>query len=272
MLSKLLKHEFQATGRFMWVIYAAMLALSVGANVSFRLMDLDHSNRILNAIAVLLMIAWVLALVIGGVMIIVLLIQRFYKNLLTDEGYLMFTLPATAHQLVLSKLIVAVVWFLVTIVAYALCVFVAVFENLMLRDMVDFFRMVFQHMTARYALNGTAIIVEVLVLLFVGIASSCLQFYSAMAIGYGFTNHKALWSVVFYFLMQFILQVISTVVLVATDFLAPVQTVVAGVTRNLTGMQIWHLGMLSTIAVMLVISVVFYIITVLNLQKRLNLA
>lgn len=272
MLSKLLKHEFQATGRFMWVIYAAMLALSVGANVSFRLMDMDKSYRILNAVAVLLMIAWVLSLVIGMTMTIVLLVKQFHKNLLTDEGYLMFTLPTTVHQLVLSKLIAAVVWLMVTIVVLLLCVFVAVFENVILRDMVDFIRMVFREMTVRYALNGTAIVLEVLVLLFVGIASSCLQFYSAMAIGYGFTNHKALWSVVFYFLMQFILQVITTVVMIATDFLAPVQTVVAGVTRNLTGMQIWHLGMLSSIAVTLVIGVVFYIITVINLQKRLNLA
>ena len=33
MLTKLLKHEFRATARFMWVIYAAMLVLSLGSTL-----------------------------------------------------------------------------------------------------------------------------------------------------------------------------------------------------------------------------------------------
>ena len=39
----------------------------------------------------------------------VILIQRFYKNLLGSEGYLMFTLPVTVTQHLLSKTIIAVV-------------------------------------------------------------------------------------------------------------------------------------------------------------------
>lgn len=142
MLRKLLKHEFRATGRFMWVIYLAMLVLSVAANVSTRMLD-RTDNSILNGIMIMVLVAWVLALIIGGVMITVLLIQRFYKNLLTDEGYLMFTLPTTVHHLVLSKLIVTVAWFLVTMVAYVLCVFLAVVSNEMVRDILDVIRTAF---------------------------------------------------------------------------------------------------------------------------------
>ena len=41
---------------------------------------------------------------------------RFYKNLYTDEGYLMHTLPVTPRQLLVSKLTVGSLWsFLVTI-------------------------------------------------------------------------------------------------------------------------------------------------------------
>lgn len=271
MLNKLLKHEFTATGRFMWVIYAAMALLSVGANLSMRYMSGGH-NKILNAISVLVLVAWGLSLVIGVVMTIVLLVKRFHQNLLTDEGYLMFTLPGTVHQLVLSKLIAAVVWLMVTILVVILCVFIAVLENDLLRDVMDVIRYMFQEMTARTALNGTAVIVECLAALFVGCACSCLQFYSAMSLGYGFNSHKALWSVVLYFLMQFALQVIATVLMIALGNLAPVQTTVAGMVGSMNAMQTWHLGILSTIALELVVSAVFYIITVLNLQKRLNLS
>lgn len=266
MLSKLLKHEFRATGRFMWVIYLAMLVLSVAANVSMRMLA-RTDNRILEGIMIVLLVAWVLALVIGGVMITVLLIQRFYKNLLTDEGYLMFTLPTTVHQLVLSKLIVAVVWFLVTILAYVLCVFLAVVDNVVLRNMIEILRTMYESFSAHYAINGVAIVLEVLLLLVVATASSCLQFYSAMSIGYGFTNHKGLWSVVFYFVISFVLQILSTIAMVGTDLIDFGEGIL-----ELTAMQAWHLGILGTTGAMLILSAVFYIITVLNLQKRLNLS
>ncbi|MDD6023264.1 MAG: hypothetical protein PUC06_03345 [Oscillospiraceae bacterium] len=267
MLRKLLKHEFRATGRFMWVIYLAMLVLSVAANVSMRMLD-RTDNSILNGIMVMVLVAWVLTLIIGGVMITVLLIQRFYKNLLTDEGYLMFTLPTTVHHLVLSKLIVTVVWFLVTMVAYVLCVFLAVVSNEMVRDILDVVRSAFAYFSLKYAMNGVAIVLEVLLLLVVSTAVSCLQFYGAMSIGYGFTNHKGLWSVASYFVFGFVLQILAVIVTAATSIL----TVPAGFPVSLTAMQTWHLAMLGSTGAMLVLGAVFYIITVLNLQKRLNLS
>ena len=39
MLGKLLKHEFRATARVMWVIYAAMLMLSIGSHFAIRYRD-----------------------------------------------------------------------------------------------------------------------------------------------------------------------------------------------------------------------------------------
>ena len=114
MLTKLIKHEFTATGRFMWVIYAAMVLLSVAANVSIRLLDYA-GNPVVRTLAGVLIAAWGLSLFVGAISIFVLLIKRFHQNLLTDEGYLMFTLPGSVHQLVLSKLIVASVWYIVSI-------------------------------------------------------------------------------------------------------------------------------------------------------------
>ena len=49
-----------------------------------------------------------------GVMSLVVMIQRFYKNVLGDEGYLTLTLPVNVHEILWSKLIVSFVWFLAT--------------------------------------------------------------------------------------------------------------------------------------------------------------
>ena len=48
------------------------------------------------------------------------IIQRFTRNLLGREGYLMHTLPVTPAQLILSKLISSMVWLLCSILVIAL--------------------------------------------------------------------------------------------------------------------------------------------------------
>ena len=41
---------------------------------------------------------------------LIVVIQRFYKSLLGDEGYLMFTIPVKAWQNILNKLLVSMLW------------------------------------------------------------------------------------------------------------------------------------------------------------------
>ena len=65
MLGKLLKHEFRATARFMWVIYAAMLVLSIGSHFAIRYMDRPETYQILRVLAVMVTFLWVLALIFG---------------------------------------------------------------------------------------------------------------------------------------------------------------------------------------------------------------
>lgn len=268
MLTKLIKHEFTATGRFMWVIYAAMVLLSVAANVSVRLLDYA-GNSVVRTLAGILIAAWGLSLFVGTIAIFVLLIKRFHQNLLTDEGYLMFTLPANVHHLVLSKLIVASIWFIVSILVLILSVMIAVVDNEFMQVIVRGLQRMFQDLTARYALNGIAVLAEFLVLLFVSIAGSCLMFYSAMSIGYGCVNHKALKSVLAYFVMWFVMEVIGVtgLIRVGNAWFQP-----DSFWTRLTGMQATHVGMLISIGVSLVVAAVFYAITTWNLKKRLNLA
>ncbi len=268
MLRKLLKHELIATGRMMWVIYVAMAALSVAANLSMRVMSLSIADFLLVRILLtLVLVAWGFSLVLGVLATLVLMVRRFYSNLLTDQGYLMFTLPTTPHQLVLSKLIVAALWLLLSIFMVVLCLVIAFLSGGFLQEAGEILGGIFQTLTARYALNGVAIVLELLILAFVASAANILQFYSAMSLGYGFTNHKALWSVVMYFLQSFALRVISTVLLVTP--LNALSLPDGGF--PLTTMQSVHLTMLSLLGLELVFCAIFYILTVVNLQKRLNL-
>ena len=154
MLIKLLKHEFRATARIMGPLYLILLAVALGFNFSARLMD--TSNVVLNVLAALVILAYVAAIIGVFIVAFILMLQRFYKNLLGDEGYIMFTLPASVHQHVWSKLIVSAVWFIATGVVVIRSAFVAAFNVSFLTDLAGIFPKFFQQLNAYYAVPLTA--------------------------------------------------------------------------------------------------------------------
>ena len=132
MLKQLLKYEFKATKSLYFGLYLALALLSVVLGVTFRQEHaLAHSTSFQN-LEVILMIVYVSVLFAIAVLCFVSTVQRFYKNLLGREGYLMHTLPVTETQLILSKLITSMVWVLcsglVGIVCITVMVAVGVFD------------------------------------------------------------------------------------------------------------------------------------------------
>ena len=157
MLIKLMKHEFRATGRVMGPLYLVLLVTAIGANLSTRgLMEAD--NEFLNMLGGLLVVAFVFAIMGVCLMSLVLMVQRFYKNLLGDEGYVMFTLPASVHQQMWSKLIVSAVWFAATFLAVCAAVAIVAYEVGFAARVLHGLRQMFEALTAYYALNGTALV------------------------------------------------------------------------------------------------------------------
>ena len=152
MLTKLLKHEFRATARIMGPLYLILLAVALGFNFSARLMD--TRNVVLNILAALVILAYVAAIIGVFVVSFILMLQRFYKNLLGDEGYIMFTLPASVHQHVWSKLIVSAVWFIATGAVVVLSVFVAAADVSFFTDLLDVFPKLFEQLNAYYAVTA----------------------------------------------------------------------------------------------------------------------
>lgn len=119
MLGKLLKQDFRATARIMLPLYAAVPVLGLFTNLITRLCE-NQNGFLIRAIGALMSFVFSLSLIAAVVTTVVLMILRFYRNLMTDEGYLMFTLPVSTTELIFSKLIVSVVWFLGTFAVDAL--------------------------------------------------------------------------------------------------------------------------------------------------------
>ena len=269
MLRKLIKHEFRATGRVMLPLFLILLVTSVGANLSVRGM-LDTPYKVLDVLGSLLVMAFAVAIFGVCVMSVVVMVQRFYKNLLQDEGYVMMTLPVSVHQHIWSKLIVSAVWFALTIVMVCVAGLIMAFDISAIEEIGDLFRELFRYATAYYALNGTAIVAEFLVVCFLGSCAMCLHFYTALAIGHSFSGHKMAWSVAWYFIIQFAVQFVGGMLVTLLDE-SWLHHLLLGWTDNISAMASVHLGMVTVILGEVVYGAVFYILTTYFLKKRLNL-
>ena len=106
MLGKLIKYEYKATARTFIPIYIALLLVAV-INRVFRIGNIEVAWGISTIVLVGLFIGL-------GVLTIIMIIERFNKNLLGDEGYLMFTLPVKSEQLILSKLMISIIWTIIS--------------------------------------------------------------------------------------------------------------------------------------------------------------
>ena len=277
MLSKLLKHEFRATGRTMLPVYAAVVVLAVLANISIRMLLTRDVGPLLSIFFGLIVAAFVIGIIAAGIMTLVMMIKRFYTNCLKDEGYLMHTLPVSVHELVWSKMIVSVVWFAATFVVIWL---VILLTGLIQTDtsLAQFFSGFpsWAEIKAMMAEAGIRsgdlwlIGLEMLLAIIVAGLYTCLHFYAAMSLGHMFAKDKILLSIVFFVGISFVLSLATTgygsarfYSLEASD--ATLETVKEA-------LRLGQAIMAEALLVELVQSAVLYVATVLGLKRGLNLA
>lgn len=275
MLRKLLKHEFRATARVMLPLYLLTVVLALGT----RLMgawthNLAMGNQFLEGFTAFLTglvgIGFVLSVMAVFVVAWVLMILRFRSNLLADEGYVMFTLPVSPHQLVWSKLIVSTVWFAGAVVIDAIAMVTLLADLSAFQGLAEFIQTMMRELDAYLLGNGIAVVVELLVLAVVSCLGLCLSFYAPLAIGHSFAQHKMLLSVVFYFAIQVAVQMVTSVL-----FLLGIPVLdqlswnwAAAIDQRI---EFFHIFMWGSVLLSVVYCAVLYCLTLRMLSRHLNL-
>lgn len=107
MLKKCLKHEWKACWKNMALLNGAAIFMGALGGSGFLFSQISELPDLL---IVLYLFAYVLIVIAASVMTQVLMIQRYYKNLFTDEGYLTNVLPVSATDHILSKMLVFGAW------------------------------------------------------------------------------------------------------------------------------------------------------------------
>ena len=199
MLGKLMKYEFRATAIYFLPIYVVLVLVS-GLRYVVSLISQKFSNGF-SAFSGFSLSAIYLLLALGlAITTFIVIIIRFYKNLLGTEGYLMFTLPVSVEQNILAKLIPSVVWFFGSCVLGMLTIAPAM--GLRFNDNP------FTMFTGIRLGDVPEILLAVLMVIG-SIAGTFLFYYRCMCIGQMFNSHRFLASAGAYIVIQTVLQILG---------------------------------------------------------------
>lgn len=207
MLTKLLKYEWKTTARVLLPVGGGVLAFTIVTGLANAVLGSQQDlpgligflQAALNFIDVLALIFVVGACVFVNV-------QRFYK-LLGEQGYLMLSLPVPTWKHITAKLISACAWSVVGVAYLMLCA--AILDNSLVNITVSLGDGV-----ELLSPTGMAATVMAILILLALLAGTYLEFYLACAIGGQFGQQRLLASIIAYFVLGFVEQIISVVLVV----------------------------------------------------------
>ncbi len=275
MLSKLMYHEFKATRRVFFPAYGIVLALAV---ISSIFMILSNSLQRLAVPLTLLLVAYGLSLFAVGVLSFVYMIVRFYKNLLCDEGYLMFTLPATPAQLIWSKCIVSTIWMVVStilcIVTLGILLIPLMLGTFSTAD-ASFWNTIhlgFQYIAQTCGIHAITFPILLIVLGIVYIANSCMHIYACLAVGGLFNKHRLGAAVIAFIVFAIAWNIILTMLLSVSSKITHVFSWDPFSYSAFTnGLSASYLFIIGSIVVVIVCMLVNFCITNYLFKRHLNL-
>lgn len=269
MLGKLIRHEFRATGRIMLPLFAVVLFVSLLAHFSVRGLDELDSGMLLTTLMILTVVLFGAGVTAVLVVAFIQMVRRFRTNILGDEGYLTMTLPVSVHSLLWSKLIVSLVWFVCALLVIVLSSMIVALEVDVLHDLWRELGHVFRAMTqADLVERWTALFrsLEVVGVAVLSVFTACLSCYAALSVGYGFTSHKTVISVLAYIAL---ISVMSWATDLLLNTFGPLELIIEH--NTIVTPQAWHAAMGRIALVTALQGTVYYLITVWNLKHRLNL-
>lgn len=238
MTGKLIKYEFRSALRLIAIVWAALLAAAIFLGIILRTMEFVSAeapkgvfvfvDMFFSVVPPLLYGALFIAMLVITVIVVVL---RFYRGLLGDEGYLMHTLPVKPWQLITAKGVVASAVILISGFAAMLSIFMLI----AIQDIGGFFRDIGE-MFIWLGDNPKAILItlEIIVILVFSVMRSVYQIYTAMAIGQLAGKHRLLTSLGAYIGINMILTVLLMVLMIMADA---------------TGMDIWIVNVFEAVDV-----------------------
>jgi hypothetical protein len=259
MLGKLLKYEFKATAR---IFLPLLLAIAVLTPITRFMTSIDVFPGALSIIPGIFAFLYIIMLVAIAVVAGILIIIRFYKNMVTEEGYLMHTLPVTPSQHIWSKAIVSFVWSIVSTFVILVSLFFFLITPERLNTLKEGFGELMSFLHTNLGGDLTICFIEGFILLIIGIFANIFYIYASIALGQMISRHRIVGAFAAAVVMNIVLQVISTILNAVFLF---------GRGTDFTKTDVIYMLMPGIIIYSLLIAVAYFCITNFILKKKLNL-
>lgn len=286
MLGKLMKYEWKSLYKMECILLSVITAFTVFGVIVLHTpaveMLFSDDFDVPDSMAAL----FALSVVGSAVMYVVVLVAstygnliyqgvHFYKTMYSDEGYLTNTLPVSAHELLLSKVIINALWTIIISATVVVSVFAVVFSfvNAIEPEAITFESFGEAMEEFVYLMDSDSVFSLVhmwiiIILAFVGspIASVCILF-GALTIGQLFRKGRVIIGIVAYFLLNMITQIITSIVqtfgMITVIGLSEVEDVSYDVTQFFSQ----DIG----IIMMLIMGVVLYFLSHHIITRKLNM-
>ena len=260
MLRKLMKYEFMAMGRIFLPLFGALFIISI-INRILGQFGLTVPSGISLAISIILMVGIF-------VLVFVLTIQRFWNNLLTSEGYLMMTLPVSTDRLILSKLLVASVWSIVSLIVVGISILIMTMTEI---DSFQFSLIIDNLRNTPYsAFEMTVLMLQVALFLILGLFSGILLLYACMSLSMLANRHRPLLSFGAFIAITTVLQIIIAILAVISmsiDAFSGLGIFLNALSHFAAAQLVIGIAIVSAA----ILCAIFYAITRYMLKNRLNL-
>jgi hypothetical protein len=225
--------------------------------------NLNIFEGVLSIIPGIISFIYIISIIAIVVVSFVIIILRFYKNLMTDEGYLMFTLPTKSSELINSKLFASILWTIASIIGVVASLFCLFITPERFTKLQEGFRMAFAELESAFHGKVTLLIVEFILLIIIALVNSILEIYFSIALGQLFNGHKVIGSFGAYIAISTIVQILSTIILALVGLSNQYQL------SELSSLP--NTIMPFSIIFLLVTTVIYYFGTDIIFKKKLNL-
>ena len=263
MLGKLLKYELKATSRVFIPLYIAILVVSIVNGLSLNLEILN-----IQGLATIVLMCLFISLF---VITIVVTIQRFNKNLLKDEGYLMFTLPVSSKHLVLSKYLTSLIWtflsFVVAFLSFTIIFMIPTYKYFDFSYFINEFNLLFSNMLN---LNILGQFLKIILLMIISYTIFIFNVYLALSVGQLpiFNRFRNISSFIGFLVINLLISYVQNIVdnaFVNIEAIDNINYAISSVT------SIVSKGLNIAIVINLIIILVLFFATTYILDKKLNL-
>lgn len=215
MLKKLFKYDMIYIARVMKIVYAVALAISVIFGV---LIALSAKFEWLGVLAVLAALPFILAIAAISVSGFIAVAMRISKNLYSDQGYLTFTLPVKASDILMGKILSGALWELLGVIMAGICVAIpsvlALAAYKIPTEVIEYFAdyVIFTTMRGLDGVTSVLFCVLTVLTLVANFVFQPICILTAFSVGQSARASRVGSSIVAYFGINFALSLISSII------------------------------------------------------------